>query len=261
MHLPSELLLAIISLANAAAIFDPRYQIPLPSSEDVLVGATYQIPTVHESAVLARRIFHLEGSGTLSTVFPSSDSKDAREMLEDRPSAVSHQPFGLPEYIADCEPTTGEPTLLQVDIANTYKNIRAGSNVTLSVEWHPPGKLAGQYSAAMMPRFALFGWLQEMELSKKQEKTIKSCWMAKHPDTVWTPGSDIHISRWVRFIPEEFYWFGGFGDRARIQWIDVEEWRSVTKDEVEVMRLPGEKGGSPTWPEWGHPPRELRLGG
>ncbi|MGI4850430.1 MAG: hypothetical protein ACRYGR_00575, partial [Janthinobacterium lividum] len=61
----------------------------------------------------------------------------------------------------------------------------------------------------------------------------------------------------VRFVPEAFYWFGGFGDRARIQWISMEEWRSITIEEVEKMRLPGEEGGSPTWPEWSHPPKEL----
>lgn len=253
MHFSSAIVLSVLTSVEAA--FTPAKQQPVaPVNNQHETSYDFRIPTIRESAIMARRIMHLEGSGTLSTIFPSSDSLTT---LEDRPEAVAHQPFALPEYIADCEPSTGTPTILQVDIANTFKNIRAGGNVTLSVGWTPPGKLESYYSAAMMPRFALTGWLQEMELSKKQEKKITSCWMKKHPDTVWTPGSDIHASRWVRFMPEAFYWFGGFGDRARIQWISVDEWRSVTLKEVEKMRLPGEEGGSPTWPEWSHPPEEL----
>lgn len=41
---------------------------------------------------------------------------------------------------------------------------------------------------------------------------------------------------------EEFYWFGGFGDRAYIGWIPIEEWRGVTEEEVANARLVGEKG-------------------
>ena len=41
---------------------------------------------------------------------------------------------------------------------------------------------------------------------------------------------------------EEFYWFGGFGDRAYIGWIPIEEWRGVTEEEVAIARLVGEKG-------------------
>lgn len=188
-------------------------------------------------------MLHLEGIGTLSTIFPSSSHSDPLHTKENRPERVAHAPFGLPEYIADCEPHTGNPTILQVDIANTFRNVRAGSNVTLSIAWHPPGKLDNEYSAAKMPRYALLGWLQEMELSEKEEKKVRECFLKRHPDVIWAPGSDIHESRWVRFMVEEFYWFGGFGDRSRIQWIDTEEWRGVTTKEIEKMRLPGEKGG------------------
>ncbi len=43
-------------------------------------------------------------------------------------------------------------------------------------------------------------------------------------------------------VVEEFYWFGGFGDRAYIGWIPIEEWRGVTEEEVANARLVGEKG-------------------
>ena len=45
----------------------------------------------------------------------------------------------------------------------------------------------------------------------------------------------------MRFVVEHVYWFGGFGDRARIGWLPIEEWQSVTKGEIEQCRLPGEK--------------------
>lgn len=40
---------------------------------------------------------------------------------------------------------------------------------------------------------------------------------------------------------QEIYWVGGFGDRAYIGWIPREVWANVTVEEVEGVRLPGEK--------------------
>lgn len=48
-------------------------------------------------------------------------------------------------------------------------------------------------------------------------------------------------------VVNEVYWIGGFGDRAYIGWIPVEEWRNVTRGEWEAVRLPGEEKG---WKEW-----------
>lgn len=45
----------------------------------------------------------------------------------------------------------------------------------------------------------------------------------------------------MRFVVQEIYWVGGFGDRAYIGWIPIEEWRSVEKEEWENVRLVGEK--------------------
>lgn len=72
--------------------------------------------------------------------------------------------------------------------------------------------------------------------------------MEKHRDAkFWLPGNRIHASEWVRFVVREVYWIGGFGDRAYIGWIPVEEWQGVTRGEWEGFRLPGEKKG---WKEW-----------
>ena len=44
---------------------------------------------------------------------------------------------------------------------------------------------------------------------------------------------------------EGVYWFGGFGDRARIGWIPIEEWKGVTDAEIGSARLAGEEGFVP----------------
>jgi hypothetical protein len=46
----------------------------------------------------------------------------------------------------------------------------------------------------------------------------------------------------MRLVVEHVYWFGGFGDRARIGWLPLEQWQDVTPGEIDACRLPGEKG-------------------
>lgn len=77
---------------------------------------------------------------------------------------------------------------------------------------------------------------------------IGSCFVKTHKDAkYWLPGNSIHESEFVRLVVTAIYWIGGFGDRAYIGWIPVEEWKNVTKKEWESIRLPGEKKG---WKEW-----------
>ena len=57
----------------------------------------------------------------------------------------------------------------------------------------------------------------------------------------------------MRFVVEYVYWFGGFGDRARIGWLPLEDWRGATEDEIEGCRLRArrrkqERSGG--WKEW-----------
>lgn len=117
------------SAAVAAAV------VPAPGSGD------YRIPTSYESAVLGRRILALTPLGTISTVFPEDDD-DSVSAGARRPAGLGGMPYGLMEYIADCE-EGGNPTILAVTIGTTFRNVAAGSNVSLAVEWtppHPPAK-------------------------------------------------------------------------------------------------------------------------
>ncbi|PNY24559.1 Uncharacterized protein TCAP_05506 [Tolypocladium capitatum] len=248
-----------------------------------------RIPTSYESAVMGRRILGLSKLATLSTVFPDSsshaaDGHDESQTLERRPDGLGGLPIGLMDYVADCE-DDGNPTILAIKIGTSFKNVGAGSNMTLSLRWTPPyppakrislySRLAAYvpflsrdypyntvpsqpshpdvpdtvpYSAANLPRFSLLGYLEKMDATESTATDLAVCYTKKHPDArYWLPGNRIHESEWMRFVVTNVYWIGGFGDRAYIGWIPVEEWKEVTRAEWESMQLPGEKKG---WSEW-----------
>lgn len=245
----------------------------IAANPPVSEAAGFQIPTPYESAVQARRILALTPLGTLSTVFPEKSSSSAQTAdgvagQENRPSGLGGMPIGLMDYVADCE-DQGNPTILAINIATSFKNVRAGSNISLAMQWSPPyppdkrikstlpswlagliGREAGRskepvpYSAANLPRFSLLGYLEKIEASAD----VASCFVKTHPDAkYWLPGNRIHEAEFVRFVVQQVYWIGGFGDRAYIGWIPVEDWRNVTQKEIKDIRLPGEKKG---WDEW-----------
>jgi len=275
-----SLLTPLLPLATASIVLtvesdqQPQHIFSNPSSSH---ESSYRIPTSYESAVLARRILALSPLGTLSTVFPSSSSSNAHE-AENRPSGLGGLPIGLTDYISDCE-QTGDPTILAINIATSFKNVAAGSNISLSLQWVPPyppksrigsfstssisskfsswfgygeeedgKKGALPFSAANLPRFSLLGYLEKIDEGVIHNLELAKCFVSTHQDAkFWLPGNPIHSSEWVRLVVQNVYWIGGFGDRAYIGWIPVEEWRNVTKKEWESVNLPGEKKG---WKEW-----------
>ncbi|KAL6721899.1 hypothetical protein ACLMJK_001004 [Lecanora helva] len=233
---------------------DPQYIFSNPSSPSSL-----RIPTVHESAVQARRILNLSSIATLSTVFPStgrnafvqqsaSISDDSLTPQWSPPDDLSGAPVGLMDYYASCPPQPYSPTILAISIATTFRNTRAGSNVTLSLRWHPPSSAPPSddmytYSPANMPRFSLIGYVEPIPASEITLGEVKDCFLARHPDAeAWLPGNKIHESWWGRLVVQDVYWIGGFGDRAYIGWIPSSEWDGVTEKEVEAARLVGEEG-------------------
>ncbi|KAF2116594.1 pyridoxamine 5'-phosphate oxidase-domain-containing protein [Lophiotrema nucula] len=235
----------LFSLAGLTAALNPPSPQHIFSNPEYNARSTYKIPTVHESAVQARRILRLENIGTLSTVFPNTHS------TENRPSEVSGAPIGLMDYYADCEAESGNPTILAITIATSFKNEAAGSNITLSLRWHPrDGRKF--YSAAAFPRYSLLGYLEDISPKEALSQNVIGCFVKNHPDAAaWLPGNRIHESKWVRLVVQEIYWIGGFGDRAYIGWIPQEEWQNVTKEEIDSITLPGEKAqGWGSWKTW-----------
>jgi hypothetical protein len=247
-----------------------------------------RIPTSYESAVMGRRVMALSKLATLSTVFPDSSSggatEDDVESSERRPAGLGGVPIGLMDYVADCE-EDGNPTILEIKIATSFKNVRAGSNITASYQWvppYPPSKRISMlsrlsayvpfyhkgsasdtqqplsapdtvpYSAANLPRFSLVGYLEPINPDPLTAVHLSACFTSTHRDAkYWLPGNRIHASSWARLVVTQVYWIGGFGDRAYIGWIPIEEWKNVTKEEWTSIKLPGEKKD---WNEWSASP-------
>ena len=266
-------LAAGLGLAEQEPSTEPGHVFSNPPVAD----SRHRIPTAYESAVLGRRILALTPLATLSTVFPAaSDGHFAG--AEHRPGGLGGVPVGLMDYVADCE-DEGNPTILAINIATSFINVREGSNISLSQNWtprYPPDKrikssspgfldwLLGPdqdddegdedpvpYSAANLPRFSLLGYLEKIDADESAAAGLADCFVNKHPDAkYWLPGNPIHESEWVRLVVTQVYWIGGFGDRAYIGWIDAADWRNVTREEWEAVELPGEKKG---WKEWSVP--------
>lgn len=264
---------ATVSAFNPASLFN--------NDETVSVDGGHRIPTSYESAVMARRVLALTKLATLSTVFPNT-SDDGVTVSERRPVGLDGVPIGLMDYVADCE-DEGNPTILEIKIATTFKNVRAGSNITLSMNWvppYPPAKrisflsrlsayvpfLASSeyntaaskssssspdtvpYSAANLPRFSLIGYLEPIETNPVSAVKLAACFTSKHADAkYWLPGNVIHESSWARLVVTKVYFIGGFGDRAYIGWIPLDEWKGVSRGEWESIKLQGEERG---WSEW-----------
>jgi hypothetical protein len=262
---------SLLSVASALSIAHDESQHVF--SNPPIDEQYYKIPTVHESAVMARRILNLASEGTLVTSYPPADSKNGAIGEQDvgalwgLPAGLEGSPIGLMEYIADCE-DDGNPTLLAIDIATPFRNYKSGSNISLAVRWWPTQThtysfwssnevdaqdIPTPHTPAALPRFSLHGRLEEFDMKDVRNARIAMCFVRKHPDSVlWQPGNDVHTSKYVRFVVEEVFWFGGFGDRARIGWLPVEAWQNVTRKEIDELRLPGEKKqkSNSWWKEW-----------
>lgn len=229
--------------------------------EDVLAR-----PSWFASALMARRMLALSSSGVIATVFPDSIPPSGRT-----PSSVAGLPIGLREYIADCDGSlpdelshggNGDPTILALRVATTFKNIGAGSNLSLELDWWDHLADAGPVypglpdSPAALPRITLFGYLETLpELSDSASATLEKCFLGSHPDAkAWLPGvpGSPHASFWARLVVTQAYWIGGFGDVQQIGWMNVTEWKGIRRRGSlagvgdgrgwEDVRLPGEKG-------------------
>ncbi|EWC46370.1 hypothetical protein DRE_04313 [Drechslerella stenobrocha 248] len=220
-----NILLAALGPVLSSPILSDLGQQPIGTKAD------FKIPTVHESAILARRILRLSPIGTLSTNLPNSGSH------------AQDYPIGMPDYIADCDPTKpGSPTVLALNIATSFRNIAAGSHISLSLRYEPPASVATRYTVASLPRFSLMAKLEDIPEEEVKEGNVVQCFTKRHPDAKWwLPGNHIHTSRWTRLVVTDVYWVGGFGDRAYIGWIPTETWSNVTEAEIASARLPGEE--------------------
>ncbi|KAJ5699126.1 hypothetical protein N7462_001131 [Penicillium macrosclerotiorum] len=263
--------------SHLQAVFNHADDAPAQLALDSLDSTSFEIedvdaetdtwgrPSWFTSALMARRLLALSPSGVISTVFPDTIPPSSRT-----PSSVAGLPIGLREYIADCDGTlptdlshgdNGDPTILALRVATTFKNIGAGSNLSLELDWWDHLVEAGPVypglppSPAALPRITLFGYLDTIpELSTSATARLENCFLKSHPDAkVWLPGASgsPHASFWARLVVTQAYWIGGFGDVQQIGWMNVTEWKSIrqygTVNGVgdgrgwDDVRLPGEK--------------------
>lgn len=259
---------ALIAPVSTSALPPPNYrQAVLSESNSHFLHEhdvnAYTRPSWFESALLARRMLALSSSGVISTVFPDPIPPSSRT-----PASVAGLPIGLREYIADCDSSlpkeisfgdNGDPTILALRIATTFRNIGAGSNLSLELDWWDhleeavPVYPGLPRSPAALPRITLFGYLDPLpSLSQHNTADLEKCFLRSHPDAkVWLPGASgsPHSSFWARLIVTQAYWIGGFGDVQQIGWMDVAEWKGIRRWSSSVgdgrgwedVRLPGEK--------------------
>ncbi|EEH06275.1 conserved hypothetical protein [Histoplasma capsulatum G186AR] len=234
----------------------------LGNEDDPINKPEYTFPSWDTTHLLARRLLALSTTGVLSTVYPPSSSVHR--------TSLSGVPIGLPDYIADCanEPSSeleallgpGNPLILALNIGTTFRNTKAGSNISLSVDWwhrQADGRTGvfgvgrdGVVGGAELPRLSLLGSLVPLEhLSDATRIAVERCFLDAHPDAkFWLPDHDnaVHSGYWAKLVVEEAFWVGGFGDRARIGWLDPETWKLVRRDGNSGnrgwadVRLPGE---------------------
>ncbi|KAJ6095204.1 FMN-binding split barrel-like protein [Penicillium sp. IBT 16267x] len=260
------LALCTIPLTQASAI-PPNPQAILAQNEapnrlGEIEAETFTRPTWFTSTLMARRLLAKSSSGVISTIFPSPPPPSSRS-----PHNVAGLPIGLREYVSDCNTAlperlsntdNGDPTILALRVATTFKNIGAGSkNFSLELDWWDHLDQAGPVypglplSPAALPRVTLFGYLDTLPGLEGAEE-LEECFLNSHPDArVWLPGAagSPHSSFWARMVVTAVYWIGGFGDVQQIGWMDVEEWKGVGQFESSVgdgrgwedVRLPGER--------------------
>ncbi|KZZ96375.1 FMN-binding split barrel-related protein [Ascosphaera apis ARSEF 7405] len=228
-------------------------------------------PSWQESAVLARRLLAKANVATFSTVYPAHPKGRATKDL-------GGMPVGLPEYYADCASVDddlvdvlgeGNPLVLGLNIGTTFKNVKEGSNLTITIDWWSNNHVDQEglrsdpqafiravdqgeidtegmldHAQANMPRMSLIGYLENLpKLDDDVREKVENCFVDSHPDAVmWLPGHDdaAHRGFWARLVVQRILWVGGFGDRARIGWLDAHTWRNVQKADWEAVRLPGE---------------------
>lgn len=102
---------------------------------------------------------------------------------------MANAPIGLMEYHAQCQPETYNPTILGVTVATTMKNAAAGSNVTLSTEYHvprdaPPADDPWLYLPANLPRISLVGYIERLSDDTVKKHNVTGCFFETHPDAV-----------------------------------------------------------------------------
>ncbi|EGG03459.1 uncharacterized protein MELLADRAFT_75319 [Melampsora larici-populina 98AG31] len=179
--------------------------------------------TLSDAALHARELIQYRslGIGTLMSTYPEDHPQESLRGLA----------IGLQEYFAPYH--NGDLLLLALPISPIYKNIDQSSSLSATIAIKDElGQLQrnGSNWAANRRRITLFGTL--MPVTDVME--AKALYEKFHPDSsFWNGDNGPHDKMWVRFQTKEAYYFGGFGDRAAIGWLDMELYQNEFKDTIE----------------------------
>lgn len=180
--------------------------------------------TVKEAASIARTLVSRESLSQFNTVQQSG--------------TFENWPVSFVEYYSDCH-KDGNPFMLLIDISTGFQNVVKGSKLSLSIKVgdhqlkdgadpNYPGAIPS--STMGSPRVLLTGSLVNVseEYSSLEILQISKCFLQRHHDAVWwLPGSQVHSSAWWQFKVEGVYFVGGFGDRAYIGEIPLDEYQNA----------------------------------
>lgn len=202
--------LPFLALANAYSI------------EQALLAVPPSIPTEIEAAAVARSLVNRESLTNVNTL---------KKIVNTNGFSKEH-PVSFMEYYADCD-NDGDFYWLIVEASTAYKNIAAGSDFSFSIRAgdHPINDHVNPYypggivnSPAGSPRISLLGTLTNVSFVTPAEKIkLETCFIKKHPDAkAWLPSAiaSPHKTHWTKFVVDDIYFIGGFGDRAYIGNID-----------------------------------------
>mmetsp|Transcript_4198 Transcript_4198/g.4922 ORF Transcript_4198/g.4922 Transcript_4198/m.4922 type:complete len:274 (-) Transcript_4198:1632-2453(-) len=199
-----------------------------PVTEDSIAVSSIQnplhidvLPNVEDGARVARTLVSRESLVNVNT-FKAVKTGDEHARI----------PVSSMEYYSDCD-GDGDPYWLVVDIGSTFRNIEEGSDYTFTIRMgdHPlgdevdtsyPGSI--KHSPAGSPRINLRGKLENVTFENPIDQIkLEACFLKRHPDAkAWLPRNKVtpHKSHWVKFVVDEVYMVGGFGNLAYIGTID-----------------------------------------
>ncbi|CCH45088.1 Mitochondrial tumor suppressor 1 [Wickerhamomyces ciferrii] len=196
----------------------------LTALASVLVAAdaiqVWKRPTVEDAAVNARTLIQRESLANINTVYQEGDDKGL--------------PASFVEYYTDCG--DGNPVILAIDMATSFRNVKGGSpySLTVRVGDHAPHEQVDPrypgsrpHSVAGSPRINLRGKFETVKEEEVDE--LQKCFLKRHKDAAWwLPGNPIHSSHFVKFMVDEAYFLGGFGDTGYIGKIPKELYQNAS---------------------------------
>lgn len=221
----------------------------LYSLASLLVAANaiqvWKAPTVEDAAINARTLIQRESLANINTVYQDGEDKGL--------------PASFVEYYADCG--DGNPVILAINMSTSFKNVENGSQYSLTVRVgdHAPSdhvnpKYPGSrpHSVAGSPRINLRGKFENVK--DEEFEALQKCFLDRHEDAaMWLPGNPIHESHFVKFMVDEAYFLGGFGDTGYIGKIskDLYSNAAILEDEPhhEEHRGPKPEGHRGSKPE------------